>query len=370
MGKWVTAAGKWFRDKDEDRGIQTSEIMKFYGIAASFESFSNEGKDLIVQYQAKYEKNLGCGGGYLKIGPKVDDLTTFGEPTPYNIMFGPDQCNADKRTHLIFNRRGKNYLKKSELPYKQEGAGISHLYRLVLKPDGSVLVEVDQEKLYEGSLKDDWDMLTAREILDPDDKKPKGWAEDSFADDPKDKKPTDWVAEKRIVDPDAKKPEEWDDEEDGAWEPPKVDNPAYKGEWVATRITNPAYKGVWEAKTIPNPDYEDDPELYKYTDFGFVGFDVYQVKGGTIFDNILITDSIAEADEFAKKWKALSETEQAEQTKGAAASTDAFEKFRAARTAKADAAKAAEAAATGEKADGASEEAPVKDTPKQNSEEL
>merc|ERR1712186_313600 len=121
----------------------------------------------------------------------------------------------------------------------------------------------------------------------------------------------DWVEEKRIVDSDAKKPDDWDDEEDGEWEAPMKDNPAYKGDWYGKRISNPAYKGVWEAKKIANPEYEDDDSVYSYADFGFLGFDLWQVKGSTIFDNIIVTDDKAEADTFAKKWKALSEVEQA-----------------------------------------------------------
>merc|ERR1712029_98337 len=122
-------------------------------------------------------------------------------------------------------------------------------------------------------------------------------------------KPDDWVEEKRIVDSDAKKPDDWDDEEDGEWEAPMKDNPAYKGDWYGKRISNPAYKGIWEAKKIANPEYEDDDAVYKFDDFGFVGFDLWQVKGGTIFDNVIITDDKAEADAFAKKWKDLSEVE-------------------------------------------------------------
>merc|ERR1719253_2454021 len=149
--------------------------------------------------------------------------------------------------------------------------------------------------------------------------------------DPDDKKPADWVDEKRLVDAEATRPEEWDDDEDGVWEAPHVDNPAFKGEWVAKRISNPAYKGAWQAKKIPNPEFVDDPALYKYTDFGYVGFDVYQVKGGTIFDNVIITDDVAAADEFAKKWKTLSDAEQTQQTSGDVVADAAFEKFRAAR---------------------------------------
>merc|ERR1712232_640160 len=293
-------------------GIQTGEDSKFFGISAGFDSFSNEGKDLIVQYQAKYEKDVECGGGYLKIGPKLDDLTTFGDPTAYNIMFGPDKCGYTKRTHLIFNYKGKNVLKKSDLAYKQgDDYGVSHLYTLTLKKDNTVKVEVDQEEIYSGSIKDDWEVLKPKEISDPEDKKPGDWVDSSMMDDPEDKQPDDWVSEKRIVDEEASKPDDWDDEEDGEWEAPMKDNPEYKGEWKVKRISNPDYKGVWEAKKIDNPEYVDDDEVYKYADFGFIGFDLWQVKAGTIFDNVIVTDDVAEADNFAKKWKELSEAENA-----------------------------------------------------------
>merc|ERR1712083_986432 len=214
-----------------------------------------------------------------------------------------------KRTHLIFNYKGKNVLKKSDLSYKQENEGTSHLYRLILKPDNTVRVEIDEEKIYEGSIKDDWEVLRPKEIADPDDKKPEEWSDESMIDDPADAKPDDWVEEKRIIDSEAKKPDDWDDEEDGEWEAPMKDNPAFKGEWSAKRVSNPAYKGHWEAKKISNPEYEDDDTVYKYDDFGFIGFDLWQVKGGTIFDNIIVTDDKGEADAFLQKWKALSEVE-------------------------------------------------------------
>merc|ERR1712014_337480 len=205
-----------------DKGIQTKEDSKFFGISAGFDSFSNEGKDLIIQYQAKYEKDVECGGGYMKIGPKSDDPTGFGDPTPYNIMFGPDKCGYTKRTHLIFNYKGKNVLKKSDLSYKQEGEGTSHVYRMTLKPDNTVRVDIDEDKIYEGSLKDDWEVLKPKTIADPEDKKPDDWVDDSMIDDPE-----------------TKQPDDWDDEEDGEWEAPMKDNPAYKGDWYGKRISNP-----------------------------------------------------------------------------------------------------------------------------------
>merc|ERR1711865_600521 len=128
-------------------------------------------------------------------------------------------------------------------------------------------------------------------------------------------KPDDWVVEKRIVDAESKKPDDWDDEEDGEWEPPMKDNPAFKGEWSVKRISNPAYIGVWESKKIDKPEYEDDKEVYKFADFGFIGFDLWQVKAGTIIDNVIVCDDKADADAFAAKWKALSEVEKAGKAK-------------------------------------------------------
>merc|ERR1712228_671174 len=55
--------------------------------------------------------------------------------------------------------------------------------------------------------------------------------------------------------------------------------------------------------------------VYKYDDFGFIGFDLWQVKSGTIFDNIIITDDKGEADAFLQKWKVLSEVEKTEKKK-------------------------------------------------------
>merc|ERR1712086_1102528 len=66
-----------------------------------------------------------------------------------------------------------------------------------------------------------------------------------------------------------------------------------------------------EAKKIDNPEYVDDDAVYKYPDFGFIGFDLWQVKAETIFDSVIITDDAAEADKFAETWKALNAVETA-----------------------------------------------------------
>lgn len=297
---------------DKDTSLATTTDHRFYGIGTNFDTFSNEDKTLVVQFQVKYDKNVECGGGYLKLGPKVEDLTKFGDPTPYNIMFGPDKCGYTKRTHLIFSSKGKNVLKKTDLPYKQETDMVSNLYRLVLKPDNTVKVFIDKQEVYSGSLETDWKLLEDKEITDPEDKKPSDWVDEAMIDDPEDKKPEDWVEEKQIVDAEAKKPDDWDEEEDGEWEAPMKDNPDYKGEWKAKRIANPEYKGAWTAKKIPNPNYEANDKLYKYDEFGFVGFDLWQVRANSFFDNLIIADDEKDCDDWADAWEKLQAHEKKE----------------------------------------------------------
>ena len=182
----------------------------------------------------------------------------------------------------------------------------THLYTLILDAeDHTYEVLIDNESAEKGSLADDWDMLPPKKIKDPEAKKPSQdeWDEREKIDDPEDSKPEDWDKPEHIPDPDANKPEDWDDEMDGEWEPPMIDNPDYQGEWKPRQIDNPAYKGKWVHPEIDNPDYDasEEAKLGVYEDIGAIGFDLWQVKSGTIFDNVLITDSPDHAKEVGEE---------------------------------------------------------------------
>jgi len=209
QGKWTASAGeRWTNNAIEERGLMTDDDMASFRISATFDSASNTDRPLIVQYQVKHDKEPRCGGAFLKVGPSLEDPKHFGDPTPFHIMFGPDTCGpSSKRTQLIFAREGRAELKTDDLPYKQDD-GLSHLYRMVLLPNNTVIVDVDQENIYQGSLSEDWE--------------------------------------------------------------------------------------------FPHSD-----DLYRFEDIGFVGFDLWQMQGGTIFDNIIICDDVAEADAMAQKWQTL-----------------------------------------------------------------
>lgn len=215
-------------------------------------------------------------------------------------LVGPDICGpGTKKVHVIFNYKGQNHLIKKEIRCKDDV--FSHLYTLIVNPDNTYEVLIDNEKAQSGELEEDWDMLPPKKIKDPDASKPDDWDDRSTIPDPDDTKPEDWDQPEHIPDPDATKPEDWDDEMDGEWEPPMIDNPDYKGEWKPKQIDNPDYKGPWNHPEIDNPEYTPDPELYKYGEVCAVGLDLWQVKSGTIFDNFLISDDIEEAKRIGEE---------------------------------------------------------------------
>merc|ERR1719169_69813 len=298
-GEWKHTAGEFYGDAEANKGLQTGQDAKFYAISANLpKSFENKGKSVVVSFQLKDTQAIDCGGGYIKILTGDHDPKQFHGESEYWMMFGPDICGYTKKIHFILNYKGKNLLwKKEPRPVDDR---LTHVYTAIVNADGTYEMQIDGEKKESGKLEEDWEFLKPKEIDDPEDKKPSDWADDSMMDDPEDKKPEDWGKEpETIADPEAEQPEDWDEEDDGAWEAPQIPNPKFQGTWNAKRIPNPAYKGVWNPKKIANPEYKEDPNMYVAAKpVSAVGIDLWQVKSGTIFDNIIIADSVDEVKAF------------------------------------------------------------------------
>lgn len=312
FGDFKLTAGDFYGDAKINQGYKTSQDAKFYASVAKLDTpVTNEGKTLVVSLSVKHEQGLDCGGGYIKVTPETDPKKFDGD-SEYWLMFGPDQCGYTKKVHVIFHYKGENLLWKKEPRYPDDK--LTHVYTLVVKADNTYEMYIDQELKESGKLEDDWKFLQPREIDDPSDTKPSDWIDDPQMDDPEDKKPADWDAEpEKIVDPDAKKPDDWDEEEDGKWEAPLIPNPKHKGPWSPKRIPNPAYKGAWKPKQIANPKYEADDKLYLIRKpLTHVAIDLWQVKSGSIFDNIIIGDDLAEVNAIVDAtWKATKDAEKA-----------------------------------------------------------
>jgi len=294
-----------------DEGLQTSTDASFYGIVAKgTKKYDNKDKKLVFSFTVKNEQSLTCGGTYLKLHYASVDPAQYKRDVPYFIMFGPDQCGSDKKIHLIFNYKGQNLLwKKTPRP---ESDKLTHVYTVIVNPDNTYEVQVDQKKVESGSLDADWDFLKPKQIDDPEDKKPEDWQDEEYIADPEDKKPEDWDSEpETVADAEATQPEDWDEDEDGKWEAPQVPNPKYKGQWKPKQIKNPEYKGQWKPKQIDNPEYIPDAELYHSREaLGHVAIDVWQVESGSVFDNIIVADNLEEVNAFVDKtWGAHKDAE-------------------------------------------------------------
>lgn len=355
--------GRWSIEEPSDNplrndlGLVLKSKAKHHAVSANLKKpFDFSGKPFIVQYEVKFQEGQECGGAYIKLLTKTSelDLNKFNDKTPYTIMFGPDKCGNDQKLHFIFRHKNPLTGAFEEKHAKKPTANLdsyftdkkTHLYTLIVRPDNTFEVYVDQKLVNSGSLLTDMSppVNPPKEISDPDDKKPKDWDEREKIADPDAVKPEDWDETEPettedvdaskpegwlddepelIPDPTAEKPSDWDEDMDGDWEPPMINNPKceggpgcgewkrpqiknpkYKGKWYAPTIDNPNYKGKWSPRIIPNPHYFEDLEPYKMTSIGAIGLELWSMSDNILFDNFLITDDKLTADQWAgESWE-------------------------------------------------------------------
>jgi calreticulin len=80
-------------------------------------------------------------------------------------MFGPDICGTDKKKlHVIISYQGQNYPIKKDLTCETDK--LTHVYTLIIRPDASYSILIDNREREYGSLYTDWDILPPRKIKD------------------------------------------------------------------------------------------------------------------------------------------------------------------------------------------------------------
>lgn len=337
-----------------DRGLVLKSKAKHAAISTRLtKPFHFLTKPLVVQYEVNMQNGQECGGAYLKLLSDSPDLDPAGfrDKTPYTIMFGPDKCGNDHKLHFIFRHRNPVTGDYEEKHAKRATSNIessftdkaTHLYKLVVRPDSSFEVLLDDKVVNSGSLLEDMTppVNPPEEIDDKEDFKPADWDEREKVPDPEAKKPADWDEEapakiadpaavrpagwledtpEMVPDPEAERPDDWDTAMDGEWEAalvsnplcaeapgcgvwsaPMVDNPEYKGKWRPALVDNPAYRGKWAPRRIPNPAYFEDKEPFKMTSIGAVGIELWSMSDNIYFDNIIITDSLVDAHELSEQ---------------------------------------------------------------------
>jgi len=352
-GRWEVEAA--MTDALEgDTGLVMKDKARHHAIAAKLDKpFVFDDKSFVLQYEVNFQEGVECAGAYLKLLRQSDDLKLdeFQNQTPYTIMFGPDKCGESYKVHFIFQH--KNPLTgKYEEKHMEQPANLNkeiftdkqaHLYTLVVNPDNSFAVYVDQQEVQSGNLLTDMTppVNPPKQIEDPDDVKPENWDERETIPDPEATKPDDWDEEapqqivdssaempndwledepQTVDDPDAEMPDDWDEEIDGEWEAPQVDNPAcasvsgcglweppmidnpeFKGKWKAPHISNPGYQGIWKPRMIDNPDFFEDLQPFKMHTIAAVGIELWTMTANIMFDNIMVTSDKTVADEYAMR---------------------------------------------------------------------
>lgn len=83
--RWKTI--KLLEDILNFAGIQTSSDAKHFAISAKIPEFTNKNRTLVIQYSIKFEQEIECGGGYIKLLSGFVNQKKFGGDTPYRFVF-------------------------------------------------------------------------------------------------------------------------------------------------------------------------------------------------------------------------------------------------------------------------------------------
>ncbi|KAM5194510.1 calmegin [Mantella aurantiaca] len=335
-----------------DLGLVLKSTARHHAISSQLKKpFTFEDKPLIVQYEVNFQDSIDCGGAYMKLLSYSSSLNLeeFHDRTPYTIMFGPDKCGEDYKLHFIFRHKNpiigdydEKHAKRPDVDLKKYFTDKkTHLYTLIINPENTFEIFIDQTVVSQGSLLDDVipPLNPPKEIDDPKDKKPKEWDERVKIPDPDAVEPEDWdeggpinIEDPNAVKPEgwlddeshlipdseAHKPSDWNDDMDGDWEaplvpnpkcktapgcgewsPPLIDNPDYKGKWKPPMMENPNYQGIWKPRKIPNPHYFEDLNPFKMTSFSAVGLELWSMTPDIYFDNFIICSDKEVADRWA-----------------------------------------------------------------------
>lgn len=117
-------------------------------------------------------------------------------------MFGPDKCGSTNKVHFIFRHRnplnGEWEEKHLDNPPQPKITKTTALYTLIVNPDQTFEILINDEVAREGSLLEDFTPAVnpPKEINDPEDFKPESWVDLAEIDDEEAVKVGDLLFEK------------------------------------------------------------------------------------------------------------------------------------------------------------------------------
>uniref|UniRef100_A0A5S6QV96 Calreticulin n=1 Tax=Trichuris muris TaxID=70415 RepID=A0A5S6QV96_TRIMR len=276
--------GSFYGDAQAGVGLQTTQDSRFYAVSRKFDNpLGNISKALVIQFSVKHEQKIDCGGAYIKLLSAKVNQTDFHSDSPYYIMFGPDICADAKVLRIIFNYNGTYFTWNQKVSCK--AGRLTHVYTLIIHHNLTYDVLIDLRVAKSGLLLEDF------EFSDPISKPNAKTGKLSSS---------EGMPPSSNLNPEA--PTQGDTLDKNF-----EDHDVSKSSAKSCGNKNDGEKKE-EKHTCSADSQEPTTKAYKlqfmdlnfYKGIGALGIDVWQVKSGTIFDNILVTDDKEYAVRFAK----------------------------------------------------------------------
>ncbi|CDW57506.1 calreticulin [Trichuris trichiura] len=279
QGKVQVGHGDFYADPEIDKGLQPMESFRYYQLSRKLDvPFNTLGKSLVLQYSVKNQRNINCAGAYIKLLPAGTNLSEFNSKTPYHIMFGPDICGIELRViRAIIRRDGKEFTLKK--PLTCEDDEYTHFYTLIIHPNQTYEIRVDNRVRMAGNIIDDFDLHIPYMVRNYKTRKPSDWDDRIFLRN----KSAPLDNGKSYVEEDIKFETMYNSKH-------RYDETEFVGRAPQGYIRNRNYRGRWQRPYIIKRNGGEKNLQLDHGSIGAVGFDLWIITPEIVFDNILITD--------------------------------------------------------------------------------
>ena len=164
MGEFAWAAPPVYYHPEQCKGLMTTEDNKYYLASVDIgQTITTKDKDLIISFQVTATREQKCTGNYLKFFGEFFDQYHFSGDSSYEIMFGPDYCQAvNDNVHLILRRNGKEFKMTDRVRAYHDQH--THLYTFRMYKNHTYSVEVDERVVSHGWMSDRWKCFVHPEV--------------------------------------------------------------------------------------------------------------------------------------------------------------------------------------------------------------